>query len=317
MTAIISVKLNNPQFESQSNTRLNNSEARSAVESLLCEQLTYYLETNPEAAKTILEKGATASRAREAAKKARELTRRKTVLDSARLPGKLYDCAQRDPEKCEIFIVEGDSAGGSAKNARTTEFQAILPLRGKILNVEKTRMEKVLSNEEIRAMITAFGAGISDEFEIEKLRYHRIILMTDADVDGAHITTLLLTFIYRFMRPLIEGGFIYLAQPPLYRVYKTKAKKEYYVYTDDQLLELYKEIGRDGIDIQRYKGLGEMDKDQLWDTTMDPEKRVLLRVELSDALRADAIFTKLMGDKVEPRRDFINEYAKKAAFLDV
>jgi DNA gyrase subunit B len=316
-TAIISVKIKNPQFESQSKTRLNNSEARSAVENLLSEQLTYYLETNPDAAKIILEKGMTASRAREAAKKARELTRRKTVLDSARLPGKLYDCARRDPEKCEIFIVEGDSAGGSAKNARTMEFQAILPLRGKILNVEKTRMDKVLGNEEIRAMITAFGTGISDEFEIEKLRYHRIILMTDADVDGAHITTLLLTFIYRFMRPLIENGFVYLAQPPLYRVYKTKTKKEYYVYTDEQLLDLYKEIGRDNVDLQRYKGLGERDKDQLWDTTMDPEKRALLQVELSDAAMADAIFTKLMGDKVEPRREFINQRAKQAAFLDI
>lgn len=316
LTAVISIKLKDPQFEGQTKTKLGNSEARTAVESVVNEYLEYFLEENPTVAKIIFEKAVLASRARDAAKKAREFVRRKSVLESGRLPGKLADCSEKDPTKCEIYIVEGDSAGGSAKSARTPKTQAILPLRGKILNVEKARLDKILVNEEIKAMITAFGTAIHEDFDITKLRYHKIILMTDADVDGEHIRTLLLTFLYRFMTPLIEEGKVYIAQPPLYRV--EKSKKEYYVYSDKELEKLLDEIGRDGIKpIQRYKGLGEMDANQLWDTTMDPEHRVLLQVQLTDAIAADEIFTQLMGDKVEPRREFINEYGKYVANLDV
>ncbi len=316
LAAVISIKLENPQFESQTKTKLGNSEARSAVESFINEYFQYFLEENPNIGKIIVEKALMASRARDAAKKARELVRRKTVLENGRMPGKLTDCSEKDPTKCEIYIVEGNSAGGSAKSARTPKTQAILPLRGKILNVEKSRLDKILGNEEIKAMITAFGTGIHDDFDIAKLRYHKIIIMTDADVDGSHIRTLLLTFMYRFMTPLIEEGKVYIAQPPLYRI--EKDKKEYYVYSDEELENKLNEIGREGIKpIQRYKGLGEMDADQLWDTTMDPERRVLLRVNLEDAVVADEIFNQLMGDKVEPRREFINEYARYVKNLDV
>ncbi len=316
LAAVISVKIREPQFEGQTKTKLGNSEARYACESILCEHLEYFLEENPQIGKIIIEKGLMASRARDAAKKARELVRRKTVLESGRLPGKLADCSEKDATKCEIYLVEGNSAGGSAKSARTPKTQAILPLRGKILNVEKARLDKILANEEIRAMITAFGTGISDDFDISKLRYHKIIIMTDADVDGAHIRTLLLTFMYRFMTPLIDNGKVYIAQPPLYKV--EKAKKEYYVYSDKELEEKLMEIGRDGIKpIQRYKGLGEMDAEQLWETTMDPERRILKLVDLEDAIAADEIFTQLMGDKVEPRREFINENAQYVTNLDV
>ncbi|MDR1209513.1 MAG: DNA topoisomerase (ATP-hydrolyzing) subunit B [Clostridiales bacterium] len=316
LTAVISVKIIDPQFEGQTKTKLGNSEAKTAVESVVCEQLGYFLEEHPNAAKTIFEKAALSAKAREAARKARELVRRKSALDSGRLPGKLADCSEKDPAKCEIYIVEGNSAGGSAKNARTPKTQAILPLRGKILNVEKAGAERILGNEEIRAMITAFGTGAREDFDVNKLRYHKIIIMTDADVDGAHIRTLLLTFMFRFMRPLIETGKVYIAQPPLYRV--AKAKREYYVYKDEELEDLLNDIGRDGVkDIQRYKGLGEMDADQLWDTTMDPKNRVLLRVEMEDAMAADDIFTRLMGDKVEPRREFIQTYGKYVKNLDV
>lgn len=315
ITAVISIKIREPQFEGQTKTKLGNSEAKGAVESLLSEQLTYFLEQNPLLAKTILEKSFTASRARDAAKKARELVRRKSALENSTLPGKLADCSERDPMKCEIYIVEGNSAGGSAKEARSRKNQAILPLRGKILNVEKARLDRMLGNEEIKTMITAFGTGISEDFDIAKLRYHKIVIMTDADVDGAHIRTLLLTFFYRFMYPLIENGKVYIAQPPLYLVRKNK--KEHYVYDDKELEKLFSEIGRDGVDMQRYKGLGEMDAGQLWDTTMDPEKRTLLRVRLEDAIVADEIFTQLMGEKVEPRREFIQEHAKYVTNLDV
>lgn len=315
LTAVISIKLEDPQFEGQTKTKLGNSEARTAVESILSEYLEYFLEENPTIGKIIMEKSLMASHAREAAKKARELVRRKSVFESGKLPGKLADCSEKDPEKCEIYLVEGDSAGGSAKGARTPKTQAILPLRGKILNVEKARLDKILANEEIRAMITAFGTGIYEDLDINKLRYHKIIIMTDADVDGAHIRTLLLTFMYRFMTPLIEYGKVYIAQPPLYKV--EKGKKEYYVYSDNELDNLLAEIGRDGIKpIQRYKGLGEMDAEQLWETTMDPERRVLVRVMLEDAIEADEIFTQLMGDKVEPRREFILEHAKYVQNLD-
>lgn len=315
ITAVISLKIREPQFEGQTKTKLGNSEAKGAVESLFSEQLTYFLEQNPLLAKTILEKSFTASRARDAAKKARELVRRKSALENSTLPGKLADCSERDPIKCEIYIVEGNSAGGSAKEARSRKNQAILPLRGKILNVEKARLDRMLGNEEIKTMITAFGTGISEDFDISKLRYHKIVIMTDADVDGAHIRTLLLTFFYRFMYPLIENGKVYIAQPPLYLVKKNK--KEHYVYDDKELEKLFNEIGRDGVDMQRYKGLGEMDATQLWDTTMDPEKRTLLRVRLEDAIVADEIFTQLMGEKVEPRREFIQEHAKYVTNLDV
>ena len=316
LTAVISIKVEDPQFESQTKAKFNNDEARSAVESVLSEHLAYFLEEKPGVGRIIIEKSLMAARAREAAKKARELVRRKSVLEGGRLPGKLSDCSEKNPELCEVFIVEGDSAGGSAKNARSPQTQAILPLRGKIMNVEKARLDKILGNEEIKAMITAFGTGIHDDFDIEKLRYHKIVIMTDADVDGSHIRTLMLTFMYRFMPALISGGFVYIAQPPLYKV--EKGRNEYYAYSDTELQNILTEVGRDGIrPIQRYKGLGEMDADQLWDTTMDPERRILLRVSMDDALAADLTFTQLMGDKVEPRREFIQEFATQVRNLDV
>ncbi len=318
LTAIISIKIGEPQFEGQTKQKLGNSEARGAVDSVVSEQLTYFLEQNPSIAKTICEKSILAQRARDAARKARDLTRRKTALEGMSLPGKLADCSDKDPKNCEIYIVEGDSAGGSAKTARSRATQAILPLRGKILNVEKSRLDKILVNNEIRAMITAFGTGISDDFDISKLRYHKIIIMTDADVDGAHISTLLLTFLYRFMPELIKQGYVYLAQPPLYKVEKNK--QSYYAYSDEELNKILVEIGRDTNNkIQRYKGLGEMDADQLWDTTMDPEKRILLRVTIDEetSSEVDLTFTTLMGDKVEPRREFIEANAKYVKNLDI
>ncbi|MEA4963260.1 DNA topoisomerase (ATP-hydrolyzing) subunit B [Lutispora sp.] len=319
LTAVLSIKISDPQFEGQTKTKLGNPEVRAIVDSIIFEGLEAFLEENPSTAKTIIEKAVTASRAREAARKARELTRRKSALESTTLPGKLADCSEKDPSLCEIYIVEGDSAGGSAKQGRDRRFQAILPLRGKILNVEKARLDKILSSEMIRAMITAFGAGISDDFNIEKMRYGRIILMTDADVDGAHIRTLLLTFFYRYMRPLVEAGNVYIAQPPLYRVRKSgKGKaKDHYAYDDKELERILKEVGRDNISIQRYKGLGEMDPTQLWDTTMNPETRTMLQVSLEDAVAADEIFTILMGDKVEPRKEFIEQNAKYVRNLDI
>ncbi|NLK20571.1 MAG: DNA topoisomerase (ATP-hydrolyzing) subunit B [Epulopiscium sp.] len=315
ITAVISVKVGDPQFEGQTKTKLGNSEVRGVVESVFSEELMYFLEQKPSIGKIILQKGLMAARAREAARKARDLTRRKNVLESNSLPGKLADCSEKDASLCEIYIVEGDSAGGSAKSARSRQTQAILPLRGKILNVEKARLDRILGNEEIRAMITAFGAGIAEDFDIEKLRYGKIIIMTDADVDGAHIRTLLLTFMYRYLRELIEKGHVYIAQPPLYKV--EKSKKSYYVYNDKELEKLFSEIGRDGINMQRYKGLGEMNPEQLWDTTMNPETRILVKIELEDAAAADEIFTALMGDKVEPRREFIQEYGKYVKNLDI
>lgn len=318
LTAIISVKIEEPQFEGQTKQKLGNSEARGAVDSVVSEQVTYFLEQNPSVAKMICDKSIMAQRAREAARKARDLTRRKTALDRTSLPGKLADCSDKDPKNCEIFIVEGDSAGGSAKEARSRVTQAILPLRGKILNVEKARLDKIYGNAEIKAMITAFGTGIHEDFDIEKLRYHKIIIMTDADVDGAHISTLLLTFIYRFMPELIKQGFVYLAQPPLYKIEKNK--KVWYVYSDEELNRILMEIGRDNNNkIQRYKGLGEMDAEQLWETTMDPEKRILRRVTIDDEAvsEIDVTFTTLMGDKVEPRREFIEANAKYVQNLDV
>ena len=316
LAAIVSVKLEDPQFESQTKSKLGNSEARTAVNGLVGKQLKDFLEENPAIAKAILDRCLAASRAREAARKARELTRRKTVLESASLPGKLADCSERDPSKCEIFLVEGDSAGGSAKMGRDRHFQAILPLRGKILNVEKTRLDKVLANEEIKAMITAFGCGVGEEFDISKLRYDRIVCMTDADVDGSHIRILLLTFFYRYMRPLIEQGHVYAAQPPLYKV--TYQKQEQYCYDDEALQKTLDEIGRDKKpDIQRYKGLGEMSAEQLWTTTMDPTKRAMLRVSVEDAIAADEIMSLLMGEDVEPRREFITENSKLVLDLDV
>ena len=318
MTAIVSVKIEDPQFEGQTKQKLGSSEARGAVDSVVSEQLTYFLEQNPAVAKTICEKSILAQRAREAARKARELTRRKTALEGMSLPGKLADCSDKDPKNCEIYIVEGDSAGGSAKKARSRATQAILPLRGKILNVEKARLDKVYANAEIKAMITAFGTGIHDDFDISKLRYHKIIIMTDADVDGSHIATLLLTFIYRFMPDLIKQGHVYLAQPPLYKLEKNK--KEWYAYSDEELNQILSEVGRDQNNkIQRYKGLGEMDAEQLWETTMDPEKRILLRVNMDEEAESevDLTFTTLMGDKVEPRREFIEENAKYAKNLDI
>jgi len=315
ITAVISIKLEEPQFDSQGKGKLNNSEARTAVESVLGEQLMYFLEENPSVGKAIIEKCVISARARDAARKAREDVRRKSALDSGRLPGKLTDCSEKDPALCEIFLVEGDSAGGSAKNARTPKTQAILPLRGKILNVEKARLDNILANKEIRAMITAFGTGIHEDFDIDKLRYHKIVIMTDADVDGSHIRTLLLTFMYRFMPNLIAEGFVYIAQPPLYKV--EKGKQKHYVYKDEELEKLLDEIGREGNKtIQRYKGLGEMDAEQLWDTTMDPENRILLQVTMNDAISADLIFTQLMGDKVEPRREFIEAHATEVKNLD-
>ena len=316
LTSVVSIKIGEPQFEGQTKGKLGSKEAKNSVDSILSENLTYFLEENPTIGKIIIEKALVASRARDAAKKARELVRRKSALEVGRLPGKLTDCSEKDPAKCELYIVEGNSAGGSAVNARTPKTQAILPLRGKILNVEKSRLDKILGNEEIRSMITAFGTGIHDDFDIEKLRYHKIVLMTDADVDGAHITTLLLTFIFRFMTPLIEHGYVYLAKPPLYKI--EKGKKEYYAYSDAERDEILEEIGTDGIKpIQRYKGLGEMDAEQLWETTMDPEKRILLRVTLEDARLADEIFDQLMGDRVEPRREFIQENARFVTNLDI
>ncbi len=318
LTAIVSIKIEDPQFEGQTKQKLGNSEARGAVDSIVSEQLTYYLEQNPAVAKTICEKSILAQRAREAARKARDLTRRKTALEGMALPGKLADCSDKDPKNCEIFIVEGDSAGGSAKTARSRATQAILPLRGKILNVEKARLDKIYSNAEIKAMITAFGTGIHDDFDISKLRYNKIIIMTDADVDGAHIATLMLTFLYRFMPELIKQGHVYLAQPPLYKLEKNK--KVWYAYSDEELAKILEEVGRDQNNkIQRYKGLGEMDADQLWDTTMDPEKRVLLRVSMNEEAESeiDLTFTTLMGDKVEPRREFIEANAKFVKNLDI
>ena len=318
LTAIVSVKIEEPQFEGQTKQKLGNSEARGAVDSIVSKQLEIYLEQNPAIAKQTVEKSVLAQRAREAARKARELTRRKSALDGMSLPGKLADCSDKNPENCEIYIVEGDSAGGSAKTARNRATQAILPLRGKILNVEKARLDRIYGNAEIKAMITAFGTGIHDDFDISKLRYHKIIIMTDADVDGAHISTLLLTFLYRFMPELIKQGYVYLAQPPLYKLEKNK--KVWYAYSDEELDSILKEVGRDSNNkIQRYKGLGEMDADQLWETTMDPEHRILLRVTMDEesASELDLTFTTLMGDKVEPRREFIEENAKYVQNLDI
>lgn len=318
LTAIISVKIEDPQFEGQTKQKLGNSEARGAVDSVVSSQLEIYLEQNPAVAKIIIEKSILSQRARDAARKARELTRRKSALEGMSLPGKLADCVDKDPSKCEIYIVEGDSAGGSAKTARSRATQAILPLRGKILNVEKARLDKIYANNEIKAMITAFGTGIHEDFDISKLRYHKIIIMTDADVDGAHISTLMLTFLYRFMPELIRQGHVYLAQPPLYKLEKNK--KIWYAYSDEELNQILKEVGRDTNNkIQRYKGLGEMDAEQLWETTMDPERRILLRVNMNDdvASELDLTFTTLMGDKVEPRREFIEENAKYVQNLDI
>ena len=318
LTAIISVKIEDPQFEGQTKQKLGNSEARGAVDNIVSKQLEIFLEQNPSVGKVIVEKSVMSQRAREAARKARDLTRRKSALDSMSLPGKLADCSDKNPENCEIYIVEGDSAGGSAKTARDRATQAILPLRGKILNVEKARLDKIYGNAEIKAMITAFGTGIHDDFDISKLRYHQIIIMTDADVDGAHISTLLLTFLYRFMPDLIKEGYVYLAQPPLYKLEKNK--KVWYAYSDEELDQILKEVGRDGNNkIQRYKGLGEMDAEQLWETTMDPEHRILLRVKMDEESTSelDLTFTTLMGDKVEPRREFIEENAKYVKNLDV
>lgn len=317
LTCVLSVKIGDPQFEGQTKQKLGNAEARGAVAAVVKDGLTFFLEQNPAIAKAIISKAVLAARARDAARKAKELTRRKTALESSTLPGKLADCSDRNPENCEIYLVEGDSAGGSAKGARTRKTQAILPLRGKILNVEKAQEHRILENNEIRSMITAFGTGIREDFDITKLRYHKIIIMTDADVDGAHIRTLMLTFFYRFMPQLIEGGYVYIAQPPLYRVEKGK-KELYYAYSDEELEKIKKQIGmKDGVEdktveIQRYKGLGEMDANQLWETTMDPARRILLKVQMDDALAADQIFTMLMGDKVEPRREFIEANAKYA-----
>lgn len=318
LTAIVSIKIEDPQFEGQTKQKLGNSEARGAVDAIVSEQLTYFLEQNPTVAKIICEKSILAQRARAAARKARELTRRKSALEGMALPGKLADCSDKNPENCEIYIVEGDSAGGSAKTARSRNTQAILPLRGKILNVEKARLDKIYANAEIKAMITAFGTGIHEDFDISKLRYHKIIIMTDADVDGAHISTLLLTFLYRFMPDLIKEGYVYLAQPPLYKVEKNK--KVWYAYSDEELNSILVEIGRDNNNkIQRYKGLGEMDAEQLWETTMDPERRILLRVTMNEEMSSeiDLTFTTLMGDKVEPRREFIEANAKYVQNLDI
>ncbi|WP_446898173.1 DNA topoisomerase (ATP-hydrolyzing) subunit B [Clostridium sp. LBM24168] len=317
LTAVISIKLANPQFEGQTKTKLGNSEVRGIVDSIMGENLSTYLEENPQIAKIILDKSLMASRAREAARKAREITRRKSVLENTSLPGKLADCSSKHPSECEIYLVEGDSAGGSAKQGRDRKFQAILPLRGKIMNVEKQRLDKILGYEEIRAMITAFGGGIGKEFDVSKIRYYKIIIMTDADVDGAHIRTLLLTFFYRYMKQLIEQGHVYIAQPPLYRV--SKGKKEIYAYSDKELDVILNDMGGkdNSVNIQRYKGLGEMDSTQLWDTTMNPETRTLLQVNVEDAMIADEMFTILMGDKVEPRKNFIIENAKKVVNLDI
>ncbi|MDD4248480.1 MAG: DNA topoisomerase (ATP-hydrolyzing) subunit B, partial [Methanosarcina sp.] len=315
LTAIISVKLMEPQFEGQTKTRLGNSDVKGIVDSLVTDGLSEYFEENPKVANIILEKALLAQRAREAAKKARELTRRKNALEVSTLPGKLADCSEKNPAACEIYIVEGESAGGSAKQGRDRSFQAILPLRGKILNVEKSRLAKILKNNEIVSLVTAIGTGVSEDFSLENARYHKVIIMTDADVDGAHIRTLLLTMFFRYMRPLIDAGYVYIAQPPLYRVKKGKA--DYYVYSDKELDEKKTEIGEKGLAIQRYKGLGEMNPEQLWETTMNPESRTLLQVTLEDAIRADDIFRILMGDEVEPRRNFIETHAKEVVELDI
>ncbi|QEZ69197.1 DNA topoisomerase (ATP-hydrolyzing) subunit B [Paraclostridium bifermentans] len=315
LTAVISIKLPEPQFEGQTKTKLGNTDVRGVVDSVTVEEIGSFLEENPTTARIIVDKALRAQRAREAAKKARELTRRKSVLESTSLPGKLADCAEKDPSKSEIFLVEGDSAGGSAKQGRDRHSQAILPLRGKILNVEKSRLDKILSSDEIRNMITAYGCSIGDDFDLEKARYHKIVIMTDADVDGAHIRTLLLTFFFRYMRPLIENGYVYIAQPPLYKV--KKQKKEYYVYSDQELNTLLEQLGRSGIELQRYKGLGEMNAEQLWETTMNPETRTLLQVSIEDASMADEIFSMLMGDKVAPRKEFIEENARYVRNLDI
>ena len=315
LTCVISLKIREPQFEGQTKTKLGNSEVRGIVDSIVTEGLSEYFDENPAITKRIIEKAIMASRAREAARKARELTRRKNALEVSSLPGKLADCSVKDPEQAEIYLVEGDSAGGSAKQGRDRRFQAILPLRGKILNVEKARLDKIFANAEIRTMITAFGTGISEDLDLSKRRYGKIIIMTDADVDGAHIRTLLLTFLYRYMKPLIEHGHVYIAQPPLYQI--RKGKKHWYTYSDDELARKLDEVGRDGVTVQRYKGLGEMNPEQLWETTMDPEGRTMLRVEMEDAEEADELFTILMGDKVEPRRQFIEENAKLVRNLDI
>lgn len=315
LTAIVSVKLPDPQFEGQTKTKLGNTFMRGLVDSIANEEIGAFLEENPSVAKLVIEKCLRAQRAREAAKKARDLTRRKNALEFTSLPGKLADCSEKSPEKSEIFLVEGDSAGGSAKSGRDRNIQAILPLRGKILNVEKSRLDKILSSDEIKNMITAFGCGIGEDFDPDKLRYHKIVIMTDADVDGAHIRTLLLTFFFRYMRPLIEGGYVYAAQPPLFKV--KKGKKEYYAFSDNELSSLLDEVGRQGADVSRYKGLGEMNAEQLWETTMDPESRTLLQVTIDDAIMADEIFSMLMGDKVAPRRDFIEANAKYVTNLDI
>ena len=315
LTAVVSVKLPEPQFEGQTKTKLGNTEMRAIVDSVTVEELGGFLEENPTTARIIVEKGLRAQRAREAAKRARELTRRKSILESTSLPGKLADCAEKDPSKSEIFLVEGDSAGGSAKQGRDRHSQAILPLKGKILNVEKSRLDKILSSEEIKNMITAYGCGVGNDFDLEKARYHKIVIMTDADVDGAHIRTLLLTLLFRYMRPLIDNGYVYIAQPPLYKV--KKQKKEHYVYSDKELNNLLEQIGRTGVELQRYKGLGEMNAEQLWDTTMNPETRTLLQVSVEDAVIADEIFSMLMGDKVAPRKEFIEENAVYVKNLDI
>ena len=315
LTAIVSVKLHDPQFEGQTKTKLGNPEVRGIVDSFTSEELTFFLEQNPSVARKILDKAIAASRAREAARRARELTRRKSALEVSSLPGKLADCTVKDPAMAELFIVEGESAGGSAKQGRDRRNQAILPIRGKIINVEKARLEKILANEEVRTINTAIGTGIGEDFDLSRARYHKIIIMTDADVDGAHIRTLLLTFFYRYMRPLLDAGYIYIAQPPLFLVKKGKTEK--YLYSDKELENTLNEIGRDGVTIQRYKGLGEMNFDQLSDTTMNPETRTLLRVSIDDAIIADDIFNVLMGDKVEPRREFIEKYASIVKNLDV
>ncbi|MDW7650871.1 MAG: DNA topoisomerase (ATP-hydrolyzing) subunit B [Bacillota bacterium] len=315
LTSVISVKLLEPQFEGQTKTKLGNSEMRGIVDSFFYEELGTFFGENPTLARKLVEKAISAARAREAARKARELARRKSALEVTALPGKLADCVSRDPSMCELYLVEGDSAGGSAKQGRDRKFQAILPLRGKIINVEKARLDKILANEEIRTIITALGTGVGADFDLARARYHKIIVMTDADVDGSHIRTLLLTFFYRYMQPLIQAGYVYIAQPPLYLL--RKKKQEYYLYTDDHLERLYREIGKEGTSIQRYKGLGEMNPEQLWSTTMDPEKRTILQVTMEDAVRADDMFTVLMGDKVEPRREFIEKYARHVRNLDI
>ncbi|MDO8886376.1 DNA topoisomerase (ATP-hydrolyzing) subunit B [Candidatus Oleimmundimicrobium sp.] len=315
LTLILSIKLLNPQFEGQTKTKLGNSEIRGFVDGVVSRNLSEFLEENPKEAKIIIDKAVSASLARNAARKAREITRRKGLLESCSLPGKLADCSSKDPARSEIFLVEGDSAGGSAKQARNREFQAILPLKGKILNVEKARINKILNSEEIRAMISALGTGVGEEFNLESIRYHRAIIMTDADVDGAHIRTLILTFFYRYMRAMIEQGCVYIARPPLFKA--TNKKKTYYAFSDNELSEVIKSVGKEGTSIQRYKGLGEMNPEQLWETTMNPEERTLLQVTIDDAVAADEIFTTLMGDKVEPRRNFIQKYAKDVRFLDI